>query len=123
MSILNNDETMLKAAHASATEAAKLAAQDHLDKYYGGQDAGACGFAWVTFYPKNKGNTKLGKLERKLIESIGFRKDYTGKSWQLWNPADARCQNVDAKYAGAEAYAKILGATAGVKVSPADRLD
>lgn len=115
--------TLLKEAHEKATEAAAKAAQDLLDKYYGGQDHGACGFAWVTYYPLNKGNTRDGKDERRMVESIGFRKDWTGKSWQLWNPAKIGAQNIDAKEAGARAYADTLMAEVGLRVSVGSRLD
>jgi hypothetical protein len=115
--------TLLQESHEKATLAAAEAAQDFLDQHYGGQDQGACGFAWVTYYPLSKGNTRDGKEERRLMESIGFRKDYTGKAWQLWNPAQIGAQNVDAKMAGARAYADTLMAEVGIKVYPGDRLD
>ena len=123
MSIFNSNEAELAAANARATKDAARRAQAYLDLHYHGQDAGACGFAWVDYYPEHKGNTKLGKLERKLVEGIGFRKNYTGKVWQKWNPADARCQNVEAKYYGARQYAETLLAQTGVKVYAGDRLD
>jgi hypothetical protein len=44
---------------------AKEAAESFLIKHYVGQDWGACGFAWVKIQPEHKGNTKLGKIERK----------------------------------------------------------
>ncbi len=115
--------TIIEQAHAKASESAKTAAQELLVKYFGGEDGGACGFAWVTYYPAFKGNTRDGKAERRMMESIGFRKDYTGKAWQLWNPAGIGAQNVDCKYAGAQAYAEVLEAEAGITVYPSDRLD
>ena len=121
--ILNNTTEELAVAHKEAQAAGNRAAQEYLDKNYGGQDASACGFAWCIFHPSAKGNTKIGKAERQLIESAGFRKDWTGKAWQLWNPADHRCQNVDAKYHGATVYAKRFEELTGVKLSVGDRLD
>jgi len=121
--ILSNTAEMLAAAHEAAKVEAHKAAQGVLDRHFGGEDGGACGFAWATFYPTAKGNTKIGKAERAAIEAIGFRKDYTGKAWQLWNPADHRCQSVDAKFAGAQAYAKHFEAATGVSLSYGDRLD
>lgn len=115
--------SIIKQAHEKASTEASKAAQEFLDKHFGGQDQGACGFAWVTYFPANKGNTRAGKAERAMVESIGFRKDYTGKAWQLWNPAGIGAQNVDCKFAGAAAYAKVLEEEAGIKVYPADRLD
>lgn len=113
----------LTQAHEIATEVAFTASLAYVTKHYEGHDAGACGFAWVTFYPKNKGNTRDGKAERKMFEAIGFTKDYTGKAWTLWNPSNYRGQNVDTKYAGAAAYAKKFEELTGIKLSPADRLD
>ena len=67
-----------------------------------------CGFAWVTVYPEHKGNTKLGKGERRVLESMGFKKDWTGKAWQLWNPTGYNGQSMDVKEVGAQAYADVL---------------
>lgn len=105
--------------HEKATVAARTAADDLYGKI---GERYPCGFAWVTYYPKNKGNTVAGKAERKLFESIGFSKDWTGKAWQLWNPAKHITQNVDVKEAGAEAYAKLFR-EAGYAVHAGSRLD
>lgn len=105
-----------------ATQAAKNAAGDFLVEKLGGEDNFPCGFAWVTVYPENKGNTKLGKAERALLESIGFKKDWTGKAWQIWNPSNVNVQNVDVKEAGAEAYADVMKAY-GFKAYAGSRLD
>jgi hypothetical protein len=59
-------------------------------------------------YPKFKGNTRQGKEERKILASLGFRKDWTGKSFELWNPSGAAVQSVDIKETGAEAAAQVL---------------
>ena len=73
-----------------------------------------CGFAWVTVYPnfEHKGNTKLGKDERKLFDTvmteIGLRKDYTGKAYEYWNPSKWGGQSMDVKEAGARAAADVL---------------
>lgn len=101
-------------------EARKLG-QAFLDEYYGGQDAGMCGFAWVNVRPMNKGNTKAGKEERKVLRAMGFELDWTGKEFQWWNPSGLGCQSVDAKYAGAKAAASILrehgfNASAGLRL-------
>ena len=88
--------------------AAAGAAMDKFNEFGQTDMVGACGFAWVTIRPKNKGNTKLGKDERKILAKLGFEKDWTGKSYQLWNPADYSGQNVDIKEAGAKAAAKVL---------------
>ena len=73
-----------------------------------GEDAFACGFAWVNIYPRFKGNTKDGKVERIVIRELGFELDYTGKAFRLWNPGKSYFQNIDCKEAGARAAAKVL---------------
>ena len=99
------DETLTAAAEA---------AQDYINQWKrttGGNAYGEpmyCGFAWVTVYPKHKGNTRDGKLERRLLEEMGFRKDWTGKAYELWNPAQWPGQSMDVKEAGARAAAKVL---------------
>ena len=81
-----------------------------------------CGFAWVTITPEHKGNTRLGKLERRVIEAMGFRKDWTGKAYQLWNCTGYAGQSMDVKEAGAQAYAEVLRA-AGFKAYMGSRAD
>jgi hypothetical protein len=82
------------------------------DKFYadsmGGKDWGGCGFAWVTVYPKHKGNTRAGRAERVVLRDMGFELDWTGKSFQYWNPSKHMAQNIDTKEAGARAAAEVL---------------
>jgi hypothetical protein len=87
-----------------------------------GGDRYACGFAWVTIYPEHKGNTTAGRAERKVIEAMGFRKDYTGKAYEYWNPSKWGGQNVDVKEAGARAAANVLRKY-GFKAYAGSRLD
>lgn len=115
--------TLIQEAHEKASAAAAKAAQEFLEKHFGGRDAGACGFAWVKYYPKNKGNTRDGKEERRMIQSIGFRQDYTGKAYELWNPSKIGAQNIDCKEAGAMAYAKVMEEEVGLRLSVSSRLD
>ena len=108
-----HDESILAASEAAKLEDAKW-----------GDSFGMCGFAWVTAYPKFKGNTTLGKEERKILESIGFEKDWTGKTYQIWNPSNHSTQNSDVKEAGANAYvAKMEELGAGIKMFAGSRLD
>lgn len=88
--------------------AARQTAEQFIRQHFGGQDAGACGFAWVTIYPKHKGNTRLGRAEREQIRALGFELDWTGRSFQMWNPSGLSCQNIDTKEAGARAAAEVL---------------
>ena len=101
--MLNPSEIALEVASAS-----HAAAQTFFDDRLGGVDAFACGFAWITIFPKHKGNTTLGKSERKVLEALGARKDWTGKTYEIWNPSKFACQNVDTLEVGAYAGAKVL---------------
>jgi hypothetical protein len=101
-------------------EQAARAALDYINEWKrntGGNAYGEpmyCGFAWVTVYPKfdHKGNTRQGKDERKLFDTVmtklGLRKDYTGRAYELWNPSKWHGQSMDAKEAGARAAALVL---------------
>jgi hypothetical protein len=91
-------KNILAEACTAATQAADLYFQTKLN----GQDAYACGFAWVNIYGV-KGNTKLGKA----LKEAGIKQDYT-KAFSIWNPSGHNCQNVDTKEAGAEAAAKVF---------------
>jgi hypothetical protein len=81
---------------------------------------GVCGFAWVDVYPANKGNTKAGKEERKLLERFGFRKNDYEKTHQLW--VSAYNQSMQKKESYARAFAEVLRAN-GFKAYAGSRLD
>lgn len=81
---------------------------------------GVCGFAWVDVYPANKGNTRLGKAERKALESVGFKKDVYGKKYYKW--ISAFNQSMQKKEAYASAFAKVLREN-GLKAYSGSRLD
>lgn len=98
------------------------AAQAYFTNKLNGIDRGCCGFAWVTIYPRHKGNTRLGKEERKVLEGLGASKDYTGKTWMIWNPARLHVQNVDVLAAGAVAAAEYLKEQ-GIHAVAQSRLD
>ena len=106
--------TTYNAIQEQAKAAATKAQADFLAQWTantGGNEYGEpmyCGFAWVTVYPEHKGNTKLGKGERRVLEQMGFRKDWTGKAWQLWDATGYIGQSMDVKEAGASAYAEVL---------------
>ena len=94
--------------------AASEAARDYVNAWTqttGGNQYGEpmyCGFAWVTVYPQHKGNTRAGKAERAVLESLGMRRDWTGKAYELWNPSGWAGQSMDVKEAGASAAALVL---------------
>jgi hypothetical protein len=81
---------------------------------------GVCGFAWVDVYPAHKGNTRLGKDERKVLEASGFKKDVYGKKYYKW--ISAFNQSMQKKEAYADAFAKVLREN-GLKAYAGSRLD
>jgi len=111
-----------------AEQACRDAQQKFLDNWVnttGGNTYGEpvyCGFAWVTVYPEHKGNTRLGKAERAVLAQMGFRKDWTGKAYELWNPTGYAGQSMDVKEVGAQAYAEVLRG-AGFKAYMGSRAD
>ena len=115
---VNTAEKIREEAWASAV----VATNNYIEKYLDGQDAFACGFAWVTVYPKHKGNTKLGREERNILAALGLKKDWTGKAYQWWNPSNCGFQNIDCKEAGAQAAATVLKAY-GLDAVADSRLD
>lgn len=101
---------------AEACSAARDAADLYFQTQLNGQDAYACGFAWVNIHGV-KGNTKLGRT----LKQAGIRQDYQ-KVFQLWNPSGHPAQNVDTKEAGAAAAARVLQKY-GFQASAGSRLD
>jgi hypothetical protein len=81
---------------------------------------GACGFAWVSVTPANKGNTRAGKEERSLLKRFGFRKNDYEKTHQLW--ISAYNQSIQKKEAYARAFAAVLREN-GFKAYADSRLD
>ena len=102
------DTEKMEQIRLEAEDAAVKAADNFFREQMQGEDRGMCGFAWVTLLPEHKGNTRQGKAERKVFESLGTSKDWTGKAWQIWNPAKYPVQNIDTLEAGARAYAEVL---------------
>ena len=109
--------------HTQATQNAKAAVQDFLDRWNastGGNEYGEpmyCGFAWVDVAVERT-NSKLAKA----LESVGFRKSYRPKTMTLWDPAQHRGQSMDCKEQGAHAYAETLRAH-GIQASMGSRAD
>ena len=99
---MNYTVQQLKDIVAEACSEAETAANLFFQTKLNGQDAYACGFAWVNLYGI-KGNTKLGRA----LKEAGIKQDYS-KAFSIWNPSGHPCQNVDTKEAGAEAAAKVF---------------
>jgi hypothetical protein len=74
-----------------------------------------CGFAWVTIKPAR------GPFVSYLKEQNIGHKAYGG-GWQIWNPSENATQWMDAKKAGADAFAKILQEN-GIKAEADCRMD
>jgi hypothetical protein len=82
---------------------------------------GYCGFAWTYVYPEHKGNTKLGKQERKILEAFGFEQDYCNpKKYTLW-VSDFN-QSMQKKEAYARAFAAVLSSF-GIRAGAQSRMD
>lgn len=99
---MNYSQEQVNAIVAEAKTAAATAAQKFFAEKLGGVDKFACGFAWVDIYGV-KGNTKLGKM----LKAAGVKQSYT-KAFQIWNPANMMCQNVDTLEEGARAAAQVF---------------
>ena len=112
----------LATVKAEMMKTSRNAAETFFNGVLGGKDRFMCGFAWITITPKHKGNTKLGKAERVEYKELGFELDWTGKTFQLWNPSKMNCQNVDTLLVGAQAGAKYLKEL-GYNASASSRLD
>jgi hypothetical protein len=89
---------MFQKIHQKSVEAASNAAAIEDAKW--GDRFGMCGFAWVT------------------------EKDWTGKTYQIWNPSGYSTQNIDVKEAGAEAYVSMMNKLgSGIRLTTGSRLD
>jgi hypothetical protein len=104
--------------NVNVLENARVAASKATNAYIvdNGENPMGCGFAWLTV--KVRGNTKVGKL----LKEFGFKKPFDGTGLRLWNPSGSLTQDMDAKVAGAYAYAKVLN-EAGIESSVGYRLD
>jgi len=85
-----------------AKTAARSAATKFFQEQLGGRDQMACGFAWTDIHGV-KGNTKIGKM----LKAAGVRQSYT-RTFQIWNPAEFPCQNIDTLEEGARAAAEVF---------------
>lgn len=87
--------------------AAHEAANQFFQNQMGGQDRGACGFAWTNIYKYNgkkiDGRTKVGRA----MKAAGIGQDWTGV-FQIWNPSKFPVQNIDTLEAGARAAAQVF---------------
>lgn len=96
----------------NAFDAARKATEEHF-RQYGDRDC--CGFAWVNIKP---GTSKVARELKKLGHA---RKSYYG-GVDVWNPGGSLTQNMSAKEAGAQAFAKVLQ-EAGIAAYMMSRMD
>lgn len=78
---------------------AQLATKDYILE--NGEHPFNCGFAWVVVKGA-RGN------KAKMLKEFGFSKRYDGPGLSLWNPSNHHTQDMSAKMAGAEVFAKEL---------------
>ena len=101
-------ETQVANIVAEAKTAAATATNTFINDVLKGQDAYACGFAWVNIYKFNgktiRSNSKVGKA----LAACDVRKSDWEKSFRVWNPSGTMFQNIDCKEAGAQAAAKVF---------------
>ena len=98
----------LESVFNEASTLAEKATDTYVTNTLGGQDAYPCGFAWVNIYEyegkKIRANSKMGKA----LAEMGVRKSEYDKCFRVWNPSGTMMQNMDAKEAGARAFAQHL---------------
>lgn len=107
---VNNIEEIVTNALKEAVVAAKNTVADSPTNWF------PCGFAWVTIKPAT------GPLIKYLKENnIGAKANF-GSGWVIYDPANTNTQRMDAKLAGARAFAKVINAS-GYDCSVSSRED
>ena len=114
--------SLYKEIETKMVQIAATSVKEFIEKNPGVENSYPCGFARVIIEPKHKGNTTLGKLERKEFEVLGFEKDYCSKNYMRLNPSGHPTQNMYVKEAGAKAAADFL-TNLGYKAYSASRMD
>lgn len=82
-----------------AVAQAQEATAQSIAKY--GESPFGCGFAWVDINPAK------GEFV-KYLKSLGVGGKGYPKGYSIWNPSGSYTQDMDAKYAGARAFAQVL---------------
>ena len=102
---------LLTNAFNEARKATEAYLKQYPDQWY------PCGFAWVNI----DGKSPIVKV---LKENFGRLAGHKGhpKGWEVWNPSGDPTQCMDAKMAGAQAFARVLSA-AGHKCYADCRMD
>ncbi len=101
--------TILLEAQTAAIEATTKMINDNPGVWY------PCGFAWVNIKPAR--GPFVNYLKGQSIGSLAY-----GGGWQIWNPSNHSTQWMDAKKAGADAFAAVLNKY-GIKAYADCRMD
>lgn len=104
---MQNVKVIAEQVQALATDAALF----YINNELGGKDCPLCGFAWVVVIAQHRGNSRVGRLERAILEELGFEKS-EGRSYTLFSPGHAYVQNADANLEAAKAAASHIRSVA-----------
>lgn len=94
----------------AAAEAANKMITENGEQWY------PCGFAWVKIKPAR------GRFVSMLKDMNIGRTDTFGGGYSIWNPSGHHTQWMDAKYAGAKAFAEVLKKN-GIQATACERMD
>lgn len=95
------EKSQITLALHSAFRAAELATNEYLTKYP--DNWFPCGFAWVRF----PGRSPVIKVLKEDFVGRSGHKGYP-KGWDVWNPSGNSTQCMEAKVAGAQAFAEVM---------------
>lgn len=96
--------------------ASTAASNKYLNETLGGKDNYPCGFGWVEIFGV-RANSQLGQI----LTARGIRKDSYRKSF-IFHSNTPNVQNMDVKYEGARAAAKVLQSY-GIRAIATSRID
>lgn len=109
------EEGIIEGLLDQAFQEAKKATEAYLMKYP--NDWFPCGFAWVHM----DGRSPVVRVLKKKFPKKAGHPGHP-KGWDIWNPSDHPTQCMDAKMAGARAFADVLN-QAGYKCYADGRMD
>lgn len=107
---MNSPQYIHNRASAAAAEACAAYLSANPNQWY------PCGFAWVTIKPAR------GPYVAYLKSIKEGSKGYAG-GWEIWNPSGNNTQCMDAKMAGARAYAAEVVRLGGPNMYVGSRMD
>jgi len=107
------DDEEMQRIYTRAQNAASQATADYLAQY---GDGYPCGFAWVNM---SQARSRFARW----LKNNGHASKGTYKGLTIYNPSGNPTQNIDAKFAGAEAFVAVLKEEGIVDVYASSRLD